>query len=250
MFRLFADLIATHLDTAGRLAHAEANLLDARATSELRDQFIAVLGHDLRNPLASIAAGGRLLQKTALSDEAKSIMELIHKSVVRMTALIDNMMDLARGKLGGGIALTRTSDALEPTLHHVVDEMQMAYPGRMIDADIDISRPVHADRDRIARLLSNLLSNALAYGTQDAPVRVGASTKDVFELWVANQGPAIPATIRQKLFSPFTRGDVRPDQQGLGIGLYIVAEIARAHDGAMDITSTDDETRFTFRMPL
>jgi K+-sensing histidine kinase KdpD len=249
MFRLFADLIAGHIDSAMRLVTAEASLLDARTTAELREQFIAVLGHDLRNPLASIAAGARILQKTPLDDKAKTITELMQKSVMRMSALIDDVMDFARGRLGSGIAVTRASEVLEPALRQVVEELQSAHPDRAIHAEFGILRPVMADRGRIARLLSNLLGNALTYGTPGTPVEVRASTNGAFELSVRNRGAAIPPATRERLFAPFTRGDVA-DQQGLGLGLYIVSQIARAHGGTIEVTSTDDTTCFTFRMPL
>ncbi len=151
MFRLFADLISAHLDAAQRLADAEANLLDARTTAELREQFIAVLGHDLRNPVAAVAAGTLLLQKTALDDKARSIVELMQKSAGRMSALIDDVTDLARGRLGDGIAVTRSDEVLEPVLRHVVEELQAAHPGRKIETAFALSRPVSVDRERIAR---------------------------------------------------------------------------------------------------
>ena len=154
MFRLFADLIAHHLDAGKRLATAEASLLDARAQAELREQFIAVLSHDLRNPLASIAAGTRLIERTPLNEKAQSIAAMMHQSVARMSVLIDNVMDFARGQLGGGIALKRTDRPLEPALRHVVDELRTANPNRTIEATFDIAHAPHADPDRIARLLS------------------------------------------------------------------------------------------------
>jgi signal transduction histidine kinase len=250
MFKLFAALIAFHLEAGHRLASAQADLLDARATSLLREQFIAVLGHDLRNPLASVAAGTRLLQKTRLEDKALSILDMMGKSVSRMSALIDNVMDLARGRLGGGLTMMRTGEPLEPALRHVVDELRSAYPDRRIEAEFNLTRSVEVDRERVAQLLSNLLGNALVYGVETEPVRVKASTGRDFELSVSNKGPAIPSETMQRLFQPFARGDVRPNQQGLGLGLYIASEIARAHGGTIEAASTTDETRFTFRMPL
>jgi signal transduction histidine kinase len=250
MFKLFAELIAFHLDTGRRLATAEADLLDARATSVLREQFIAVLGHDLRNPLASIAAGIRLVQKTRLEEKAASFLEMMQKSVTRMSVLIDNVMDLARGRLGGGMTVTRTGAPLEPALRHVIDELQTAYPHRVIESAFDLSQPVHADRDRVAQLFSNLLANALVHGDENEPVRVRALTTDGFALSVTNAGPPIPAAARERLFLPFARGDVRPHQQGLGLGLYIASEIAHAHGGTIDVASTAEGTCFTFRMPL
>ena len=250
MFKLFAELIAFHLAADERLAASEASLSGERQNSGLREQFIAVLGHDLRNPLASVAAGTRLLQKTRLEDKALSILDMMGKSVSRMSALIDNVMDLARGRLGGGLTMMRTGEPLEPALRHVVDELRSAYPDRRIEAEFNLTRSVEVDRERVAQLLSNLLGNALVYGVETEPVRVKASIGRDFELSVSNKGPAIPSETMQRLFQPFARGDVLPNQQGLGLGLYIASEIARAHGGTIEAASTTDETRFTFRMPL
>jgi signal transduction histidine kinase len=112
MFKLFAELIAFHLDASERLASSEASLLDERQASELREQFIAVLGHDLRNPLASIDAGAKLLLKTPLNEKALGIVAMMQSSVTRMSGLIRDVLDLARGRLGGGLLLNR--DATKP----------------------------------------------------------------------------------------------------------------------------------------
>lgn len=250
MFKLFAEMIAYHLDAGRRLASAEASLLDARAASELREQFIAVLGHDLRNPLASIAAGTRLIKKSPLDEKAATILDMMHKSVERMSALIDNVLDFARGRLGGGLALSRSRDPLEPALKHVIDELQSTHPDRVVAVEFNLTQPVHGDRVRIAQLFSNLLGNALTYGAEGEPVRVKVSTQNQFELAVCNAGQPIPAAAMERLFHPFSRGQVRPSQQGLGLGLYIASEIARAHGGTIDVTSDEKETCFTFRMPL
>jgi signal transduction histidine kinase len=250
MFKLFAEMIAYHLDAGRRLASAEASLLDARAASELREQFIAVLGHDLRNPLASIAAGTRLIKKSPLDAKATTILDMMHKSVERMSGLIDNVLDFARGRLGGGLALSRSRDPLEPALQHVIDELQSTNPDRVIGFKFNVTQPVYADRVRIAQLFSNLLGNALAYGAEGAPVQVNVSTQDRFELAVCNTGQPIPTATMARLFQPFARGQVRPSQQGLGLGLYIASEIARAHGGTIDVTSDAKQTCFTFRMPL
>jgi signal transduction histidine kinase len=254
-------LIAVHLDTGQRLAVAEADLLDARTAAELREQFIAVLGHDLRNPLASIGAGTELLQKTPLNEKARSIVGMMDKSVARMSALINDVLDLARGRLGGGLALTRASTTLEPVFRQVIAELQSTHPERTITADFQLTQPVVADRNRIGQLLSNLLGNALTYGAEGAPVRVTATTDDPsktgesktggqFKLMVCNAGAPIPPAAMERLFLPFSRGAVRPSQQGLGLGLYIASEIARAHGGKIDVTSTAEATCFTFSMPL
>ena len=252
MFELFAELIAAHLDAEQRLARSEAALLDQQEAAELREQFIAVLGHDLRNPLASVDAAARLLTKTPLDSRAQTLVSAMQASVLRMAGLIDNVLDLARGRLGGGFVAERRSDPeLARTLMQVVSELRMAHPDRTIEANIQLERTVTADGRRLAQLLSNLIANALTHGAEGAPVRVRTViVGDVLELSVANAGAAIPEAARTRLFQPFTRAVYRPKQQGLGLGLWIAAEIARAHDGVLDVVSDDTETRFTLRMPL
>ena len=250
MFRLFAELIAFHLDAGRRLAAAEANLLDARTAAEVRDQFIAVLGHDLRNPLASIGAGTQLLQKTPLDEKARMIVALMDQSVARMAALITNVLDFARGRLGGGLTLELSDTPLEPVLKQIIAELQAIHPGRAIEAEFLLTQSVVADSNRIGQLFSNLVGNALTYGAKSEPVRVKATTNGRFVLAVCNNGAAIPPATMARLFQPFARGDVRREQQGLGLGLYIASEIARAHGGKIDVTSSAEETCFTFSMPL
>ena len=249
MFKLFAELIAFHLDAHERVVANQALLDKARRTAELRDQFIAVLAHDLRNPLASIDAGAKLLAKTPLDERASTIVDMVHGSVRRMARLIDDTLDLARGRLGGGIPLHRAPTDLAPVLTQVVDELRAGATERVIDAQFDLEGPVDCDPARIGQLLSNLLSNALTHGDPRAPVRVRARTdRRAFELSVANSGPAIPAGAREKLFEPFVRGnDAGPT--GLGLGLYIASEVARAHGGTLTVASSAKETRFTFRLP-
>ena len=100
-------------------------------------------------------------------------------------------------------------------------------------------------------MASNLIGNALTHGARDQAVRVGARTdSDEFKLWVANAGEPISEAAMQRLFEPFFRGEVRNSRQGLGLGLHIASQIAQAHSGRIDVTSTSDETRFVFTMPL
>jgi signal transduction histidine kinase len=250
MFRLFADLIGFHLDAQERVASTEAALLDARQTAELREQFIAVLGHDLRNPLASIDAGATLLRKAPLDQKSVATLGLIQNSVRRMAGLINNVLDLARGRLGGGLALNQSHAALAPALEQVIAELRAAWPDRLIDDEIALNATVYCEPARIAQLLSNLLANALTHGAPTQPVMVRALVTDsVFELSVANAGEPIPPALREQLFQPFFRASGRAPHQGLGLGLYIASEIARAHGGALSVSSDAEETRFTLRIP-
>jgi sigma-B regulation protein RsbU (phosphoserine phosphatase) len=232
----------------------QKGLATERETAELREQFIAVLGHDLRNPLAAISAGARILQRSGALQQHNElrVLDMINTTVTRMSDLIDNVLDFARGRLGGGITLSRDAKRpLEPVLEQVVDELRTASPRRVIETNLEIAAAINCDRTRIGQLASNLIGNALTHGAPDQPVRVGAKTEGgEFKLWVANAGEPIPAAAMGKLFEPFFRGDVRDSRQGLGLGLHIASQIAQAHGGRIDVTSTPDETRFVFTMPL
>jgi signal transduction histidine kinase len=217
----------------------------------LREQFIAVLGHDLRNPLAAISGGMNLLLKTSLDEKARVIVDLVRGSATRMAALIDNVMDFARGRLGGGLPLERSAAGeLEPLLRQVVAELQTSAPDRVIDIRVSVTEPVDCDRARIGQLVSNLVGNAIDHGAPDQPIQVTAATQDgSFELSVTNAGEQIPPASLDHIFDPYTRGIHRTSRQGLGLGLYISNEIAKAHGGTLDVISTVDQTSFTFRMP-
>jgi signal transduction histidine kinase len=252
MFKLFAELIAFHLNAIERVAASDARLLDEQKTSELREQFIAVLGHDLRNPLAAITTGAELLLKTPVSEKASRMIDVILASAKRMSGLIDDVLDFARGRLGSGMTLDRTaSEPLEPVLRQVIGELQTAFPGRTIDAAITLHSPIVCDSARVAQLFSNLLGNALTHGAAAMPILVRATTdQDVFQLSVSNGGDPMAPVVLERIFQPFSRGAARAGQQGLGLGLFIAAEIARAHGGTLGVTSTVEETCFSFRMPL
>jgi signal transduction histidine kinase len=251
MFRLFAELIAFHLQAADKFATSEADLSNERKTSELREQFIAVLGHDLRNPLASIAAVARRFRKANLNDEEFGYLDVMQNSIRRMAGLIDNVLDFARGRLGDGLTLKRSPQAIGPLIEQVVAELQTNHPLHRIDLKCGLNLPVSCDPVRLSQLLSNLLGNALTYGDPDKPIVVTALTGlQQFELSVSNGGKPIPKQAMDKLFLPFSRGGGETGQEGLGLGLYIASEIARAHMGILSVTSDSDETKFLFRMPL
>jgi len=251
ILKAFSELIAFQLQAQQRLEVVEADLLTERTASELREQFIAVLGHDLRTPLAAIMAGTRVLQKLPVQDAALPVVAMMHRSVRRMTELIDMVLDFARARLGSGLGLERQAGgSLRPVLQQVADELQAASPDRVIELHMDLAESVHCDPGRIGQLASNLIANALTHGAIGSPVQIYAVTSEgVLELSVANGGEPIQPALLGKLFMPFVRASVRPNQQGLGLGLYIAQEIARAHAGTLAVVSNQQETRFTFRMP-
>jgi len=249
---LFAELISVQLDAEEKHRQTRIALHDERGTAELREQFIAVLGHDLRNPIQAISAGAGILLRQALDPKSLLIADHIRTCSRRMSRLVDDILDLARGRLGNGFSLDlREVPDLEAALLHVIAELQSGHPDRIIRCDIAVPDKVRCDRDRVAQLLSNLLANALAHGAFDKPVDVIARQRDgALVLSVTNQGPPIPPETIPRLFQPYWRPATESPHAGLGLGLYIVAEIARAHGGRMDVSSSAEEgTTFTFTLP-
>jgi len=229
-----------------------AHLSAERAERELREQFIAVLGHDLRGPMTSIRRLTDLLLKTPLDEEAITMARLMRESASRLLSLIDNLPDLARGRLSGGLILSRDgNEPLEAVLRAVIDELHVNHPDHVVETHFLLMNTINCDRARIAQLFSNVLGNALTYGSPDQPVRVRAfCDPEAFELWVANAGDPIPQAALGRLFHPFFRSETHVHREGLGLGLYIAHQIAVAHGGALAVTSTQEETRFTFHMPV
>jgi signal transduction histidine kinase len=265
MFKLFAELIAQHLDNNARRdasdarveesrARADASdalLLEAAEAAELREQFIAVLGHDLRNPLGAISSGVQVLRRDPSEDRKAHVLALIEKSVFRMGELIENLLDFARGRLGAGISLQREDhETLEPMLSQVINELRIVWPDREVETRFDFRHPVSADGHRISQMASNLLGNAFTHGDPGRPVILSAACRDgLFVMTVSNGGAPIGPLAMKRLFQPFERGAVHSGRQGLGLGLYIASEIARAHGGELMAESTAKETLFRFRMP-
>ncbi len=251
MFAMFADLLGFHLDATDRLAASEAELLTERKAAELREQFIAVLGHDLRNPLASVRAGIHLLGKRPEHGRGETILAQMQGSLDRMANMIDNILDFARGRLGGGLSLQRHPVAIDAILRQIVAELAVGHPERIIDVACSADRPIDCDPQRIAQMLSNLVGNALTHGAADMPIAVRCAIEEgVFVLSVSNAGDEIPPAARAQLFHPFSRGKPGSRREGLGLGLYIASEIATAHGGTLGVASSPRETCFTFRMPL
>ncbi|CAM3958542.1 hypothetical protein SAMN06265348_104217 [Pedobacter westerhofensis] len=252
MFKLFADLIAFHLNAVEQIELSAINLQEEQKTSELRDQFIAILGHDLRNPVGAIRNSAQLLLRMPLDDRALRLANIIQDSSFRITGLIENVLDFARGRLGEGITLDLSDNApLESALLQVVTELKAIWPGRSIDIQFKLRQPVKCDAVRIAQLFSNILGNALTYGRADEPVRVIVSSQDgILELSVANCGEKIPDAKIARLFQPFSRGSEENSKDGLGLGLYIASEIARAHHGTLGVVSSEEETCFTLTIDM
>lgn len=252
MFRLFADLIAFHLDANEQHGRTRQQLSDEQKIAELREQFIAILGHDLRNPVGAIRNSAALLAPLTTNADMRSLVAIIQNASHRMENLIGNILDFAMGRLGGGITSEMVvSNDLEEVIEEVIREMELLWPRRVINREVALHIPVRCDEKRVAQLFSNLLGNALSYGDPLQPVTITMKSKgNFFLLSVCNEGTPIPEEIQAGLFRPFSRGQVKPGNKGLGLGLYIASEIARSHGGILKVESSEAATCFTFEMTL
>lgn len=216
---------------------------------EAREQFIAVLGHDLRNPLSAICLGAELL--ATLPEPYSRTGGQIARSARRMETLIRDVMDFTRGRLGGGIPVTLRPCDLGGICTEVVAEMKQAHPARDIQCDVQGLIRSECDTDRMEQVVSNLIGNAITHGADPIVVSVRDAGDDI-ELTVASSGEPIGETSMSRMFEPYSRGirllpsgEIAP---GLGLGLYIVKEIVHAHGGTVTVTS-GVRTTFTVRYP-
>ncbi|GGE41597.1 hypothetical protein EV200_101637 [Pedobacter psychrotolerans] len=250
-FSLFAELIGFHLDSQDELAESKRILKVEKRSAETREQFIAMLGHDLRNPVNAVSNAVQLQLRSDLDERNKRLATIIRDATTRTKGLIDNILDFASGRLGGGIKLNYENQlSLDETIDQVIVELNMAWPDVEIIKNISLSSALRADYKRIAQLLSNILGNAITHGEKGKPIRVTMNEcAEDKKLIVSNSGTPIPPHILPHLFKPFSRGKVRPGQEGLGLGLYIAKEIALAHGGGISVESDIEATSFIIRLP-
>ncbi|WP_130903069.1 GAF domain-containing sensor histidine kinase [Pseudomonas sp. Sample_23] len=249
---LFAQLIAMSLDTQGHLHATKTALADANEMGRLREQFIAVLGHDLRTPLSAIRMSADLLDSKVEDKRSRTLLSAIRTSSVRMGVLIENILDFARGRLGSGIPVQRKLvDDLQQTLRQTLEEIQVAYPQAKFIDSLEVPAGVYCDPLRISQLLSNLLGNAVTHGSIAEPIVLKAFAEgDEIVISLTNQGTPIPPALMPLLFEPFSRSEAGQRHEGLGLGLYIAGQIANAHNGTLSVTSDRETgTCFVARFP-
>jgi PAS domain S-box-containing protein len=237
---------------AEKAAHAEK----AR-TQEFQERFVAILGHDLRNPLSAIDMGAALVSRRAASlhDEVTvRVADRMRSSSRRMSRMIEQILDLARSRLGGGLEIKPQPMMLCPTITLIVDEIRAAHPAREIDVRCPATAAGSWDADRLEQVFSNLVGNAIHYGDPRRPVTIDVR-EDGPDVIVAvhNEGPPISEALQTELFSPFRRGErdsKTTETSGLGLGLYISRELVVAHGGDLDVRSTSTEgTTFRIKLP-
>lgn len=251
MMRLFAELIGLQLTAEEESRRNGEALSLERRTGELREQFIAVLGHDLRTPLSAIVTGSAFLLELPHAPAQRPVLESIRHSSGRMSRLIGDIMDFARGRLGSGIPLAREVVDVERLARDVVGEITSAHAARTIRLLADGAEPALIDPARVAQMLSNLVGNAVEHGDASAPIDVVVNTVDGDTLFaITSRGRPIPRDVMPRLFQPFFREHTDRPRSGLGLGLYIASEIARTHGGSIAAESTDDGiTTFRVRLP-
>ncbi len=215
------------------------------------EQFIGILAHDLRNPLMAIRMAADSLKRHAPGGFDVNALDRVLSSSARMERMIGQLLDLTRSRLGGGISLARTTGDLGQTVLQMVDELRLAYPDRSIDCDVTPHLVGEWDFDRLARVVSNLVGNALVHGEPRSPIRVRLRLAGaVVTLEVHNLGPVIPEADAQTIFDPYRRRDSDRSHDGLGLGLFITKQIVSAHGGTISVTSTaGDGTTFSVTLP-
>jgi PAS domain S-box-containing protein len=221
-------------------------------TAEFRERFLGAVGHDLRNPLSAILFAAQKLERreTGLED-AQRLSRRILASADRMSQMIGELLDLTRGRLGGGIPMDRQVLDLSLLAREVVEEIHLAHPESRVELTTDGDMRGSWDAVRLSQVVTNLVSNAIRYGAAETPVRVHLQSEGgEVHLSVHNWGSPISPDKLPHLFEPFERGDTRDNANGLGLGLYIVHQVVLGHGGTVHASSTEDlGTTFTVRLP-
>ncbi|HYP89275.1 MAG TPA: hybrid sensor histidine kinase/response regulator [Polyangiaceae bacterium] len=217
-------------------------------TLRMNEMFIAILSHDLRNPLNAVLTGAELLLRVSNEPSTHGVAERIRSSGRRMAGLVSDVLDMARSRVGGGITLSPEPVDLAELIRRLAAE-HVSETGIVVDLAGDLRG--QWDPGRLAQAVSNLLGNALQHGRAGGEVQVSAdgSAESYVKLRVSNVG-SIPSSRRESLFDPFGGRDPRANpESGLGLGLYIVKEIVLAHDGNIELR-TDDPERVCFELTL
>jgi len=224
-------------------------------TEATRAQLLAMLGHDLRDPLHSINMAGMVLERTGNTGGSgqPTLGKRIQSSTNRMQRMISQVLDMSRIDRGMGLGVTLEPVDLKALLVDLMDEARMAYPSIPLDLACDDAATVNADSGRLAQVLSNLLSNARHHGEPGKPVTVCLRAHHgEASVEVANAGqPIAPETV-STLFNPFKRASLNNprNRTGMGLGLYIAQQIVREHSGELAYRHENAQVIFTLRLPL
>jgi phosphoserine phosphatase RsbU/P len=220
-----------------------------------RDQSAAIVEHDLKNPLTTIIVSASILgQHGKLDEQDAQVVSRIRSSATRMNALLSDLLDLTRSRFGASLPITLRPTDLVVVTDNVVSELRALHPDSDLRFESRGELQGEWDSKRLEQVISSLVSNALVHGARGAPVLVTAAPQDGgVVVTVRNEGPAIPETDLERIFEPAFRGEgARPGKNtaNLGLGLFIVREVVRAHGGQVTVTSSaEGGTTFTVRLP-
>src|SRR5438552_6012003 len=244
------------LAVRGGLRRREEEASDRARVLEYQERLIAIAGHDLRNPLTAVLVSAQMLlqKREELKPGQANAVERILRSASRIDALAALLIDFTYARLGKGIPMRPGPMDARAVVERTVDELRATHPAREIRLEVNAPAvPGSWDGDRISQLVSNLVANALQYGAADAPVTVSLNREaaDALQIRVHNEGAPLPPELRQRLFEPYQRGKGAESAhpRGLGLGLFIVREIARAHGGGIDVSSDAKGTTFVVHLP-
>lgn len=235
-------------------ARKEATRLhnEAKDRALLAEQMIGIVSHDLRNPVSAIVLTTELLGHDALSPTQQYAAAGILRAAKRATQLINDLLDFTQARLGAGLALSPAACDLHEVIGEAIDELRLVYPGRALQHVRTGDGRGSADASRLVQLVGNLVSNAVSHGHPEAPITITSdgALASALTLAVHNHGDAIPPTLLSSLFEPMTRGAKASSSRSVGLGLFIVREIAKAHGGAVAVRSSEPEgTTFTVTLP-
>ena len=238
------------------IAESVAHYSSLQKTSQ--DMFLAILGHDLRNPLSTIIASSQmLLGYDDVSDKILSNAARIYNTSNRMDKLITDLMDFTSSQLGQKLSLTLLPTNVAKICNDILEEQQIANPGREFVVEMNGSFEGNWDEQRINQVFSNLLGNAVQHGATNKPIEVNlTSSQNFVTIKITNHGKPIPESKIKHIFEPLVRHLENENadyalQTSLGLGLYIVREIVLAHKGTLNVTSTEEKgTSFEILLPL
>jgi signal transduction histidine kinase len=239
------SLLAMHEGMDCAIADATARFAQQR--EDVRDRFIGILGHDLRDPLASVTIIARVLGR---HPKLRTHADRIEEACDRMLRMVNDVLDFARGQLGGGIPARPSPNDLGELCRTVASELGAAHPDRELALELTGDLHADVDRDRVMQALANLISNAFSHGVGRIEVRAHPTHDgDAIATAVTSHGAQIPSRELARIFDPFARAEAALDKPGLGLGLYIVQQIALAHGARCEVTSGDAGTTFSIRWP-
>lgn len=219
-----------------------------------RDLYLAILGHDLRSPLAAVEAVGELLGRPEIDGRVREqIVTILRRSTDAMRAMVDDLMEYARAKLGGGIHISKHDVALRPICESIIEEVRIAHPSFRFLLEAKASVPIHADAARLRQAIGNLLNNAADHADVQIPVLTRVERRGRMAYVHISSGGTIPPERLVTLFDPFHalgEGKEKSGRSHLGLGLFIAHEIARAHGGDIRVKSdTASGTVFSLEIP-